>query len=310
MSYDENYNNLFGQSNQNNLENNNNQTNQNEYTNENYEQLFGQQQVQNNNDNNYQNFFDLNTQIDKNVNNYNNNLDDNNNYIENNENQNNNNYIENNENQNNNNIEEQNMNEEINTKPNIDENNENNIQNNNNSSSKTSNKKEVLNIPVYIASCKLAHINNIPLVYYLLKGNLVNQDVYRRYTDFELLREKLVEIYPCIFIPGLPPKRILGNQDTKISDMKIKLLNHFLKKLTENKELLNCPITKIFLTKDPNFRFNLDRLKRGNPKEINENFKQTFVNFNKNEFKYEESTKFIDYFVKVILATKPRLDVK
>jgi hypothetical protein len=302
MSNDENYNNLFGQSEQKNLENNNNQTsenqqNQNEYTNENYEKLFGQQQVQNNNENNYQNFFDSNTQIDKNVNNSNNNIDNNNN-------------IENNENQNNNNIEEQNKNEEINTKSNINENNENNIQNNNDSSSKNSAKKDALNIPVYIASCKLTHINNIPLVYYLLKGNLVYQDIYRRYTDFELLREKLVEIYPCIFIPGLPPKRILGNQDTKISDMKIKLLNHFLKKLTENKELLQSPITKIFLTKDPNFRFNLDRLKRGNPKEINENFKQTFVNFNKNEFKYEESTKFIDYFVKVILATKPRLDVK
>jgi len=167
-----------------------------------------------------------------------------------------------------------------------------------------------LNIPIYISSCKLVHLNNLPFVYYLLKGNLVEHEIYRRYADFEQLREKLVEIYPCIYIPGLPPKRIIGNQDTKISDMKLKLLNHFLKKLTENKELLLSPVTKIFLSKDPNFRFNLERLKRGNPKEINENFKQTFTDFNKNEFKFEETTKFIDYFVKVILSTKPRLDVK
>ena len=92
--------------------------------------------------------------------------------------------------------------------------------------------------------------------------------------------------------------------------MKLKLLNHFLKKLTENKELLLSPVTKIFFSKDPNFRFNLERLKRGNAKEVNENFKQTFTEFNKNEFKYEESSKFVDYFIKVILSTKPRLDVK
>jgi hypothetical protein len=92
--------------------------------------------------------------------------------------------------------------------------------------------------------------------------------------------------------------------------MKLKLLNHFLKKLTENKELLLSPVTKIFLSKDPNFRFNLERLKRGNAKEVNENFKQTFIDFNKNEFKYEESSKFVEYFTKVILTTKPRLDVK
>ena len=187
--------------------------------------------------------------------------------------------------------------------------NEKNSENNNKTSSKESSKKS-LNIPVYIASCKLVHLNNLPYVYYLLKGNLVSQDIYRRYADFEQLREKLVEIYPCIYIPGLPPKRIIGSQDTKISDMKLKLLNHFLKKLTENKELLLSPVTKIFFSKDPNFRFNLENLKRGNAKEVNENFKLTFTEFNKNELKYEESSKFVDYFIKVILSTKPRLDVK
>jgi len=318
MSNDENYNNLFGPSNQNNYYNNNqsneNQNNQNEYVNENYEKLFGQQQAQNNINNNYENFFGSNTQIDNNNNN-NNNIDNNNNNIDNNNNN------KNYENPNQINIESD-INKNINNENNNIENNNNNIidnnpnenipENNNNTNKSSSSKdsKKVLNIPIYIASCKLVHLNNLPFVYYLLKGNLVDQEIYRRFSDFEQLREKLVEIYPCIYIPGLPPKRIIGNQDTKISDMKLKLLNHFLKKLTENKELLLSPVTKIFLSKDPNFRFNLERLKRGNPKEINDNFKQTFTDFNKNEFKYEESSKYIDYFVKVILSTKPRLDVK
>ena len=355
MSYDENYNNLFGPSNQ----SNQNAQNPNNYTNENYENLFGQQEIQNNINNNYENFFGSSTQLDNNNNNnnnyeennnnnniyeqninnnnYNEENNNNNNYYE--ENNNNNNYNEENnnnnyeENNNNNNIYEENYenqnqihidsekNEETNKNFNNENNNiennnnnennlnEKNSENNNKTSSKESSKKS-LNIPVYIASCKLVHLNNIPYVYYLLKGNLVSQDIYRRYADFEQLREKLVEIYPCIYIPGLPPKRIIGSQDTKISDMKLKLLNHFLKKLTENKELLLSPVTKIFFSKDPNFRFNLERLKRGNAKEVNENFKQTFTEFNKNEFKYEESSKFVDYFIKVILSTKPRLDVK
>ena len=305
MSYDENYNNLFGPSNQ----SNQNAQNPNNYTNENYENLFGQQEIQNNINNNYENFFGSSTQLDNNNNN-NNNYEENNNNI----------YEENNENQNQIHIDSE-KNEEANKNFNNENNNiennnnnennlnEKNYENNNKTSSKESSKKS-LNIPVYIASCKLVHLNEIPCVYYLLKGNLVSQDIYRRFADFEQLREKLVEIYPCIYIPGLPPKRIIGSQDTKVSDMKLKLLNHFLKKLTENKELLLSPVTKIFFSKDPNFRFNLERLKRGNAKEVNENFKQTFIEFNKNEFKYEESSKFVDYFIKVILSTKPRLDVK
>jgi len=37
--------------------------------------------------------------------------------------------------------------------------------------------------------------------------------VFRRYRDFDWLRSVLAKTFPGVFIPPLPPKKIIGNQD-------------------------------------------------------------------------------------------------
>lgn len=38
--------------------------------------------------------------------------------------------------------------------------------------------------------------------------------VHRRFSEFELLRERLIERWPAVYIPYLPEKKAIGNMDT------------------------------------------------------------------------------------------------
>jgi hypothetical protein len=48
-------------------------------------------------------------------------------------------------------------------------------------------------------------------VVYTIKLSWVDQNYYRRYSDFYALRETLVERWPGVYIPNIPGKKAVVN---------------------------------------------------------------------------------------------------
>ena len=89
---------------------------------------------------------------------------------------------------------------------------------------------------------------------YVLKGSVITSDINRRYSDFYLLREKIVARWPCIFIPELPPKKATGNLEKEFLIQRMRLLNHFLDRLTEISDVFNAEEVQTFFLPGDNLK--------------------------------------------------------
>ena len=103
------------------------------------------------------------------------------------------------------------------------------------------------------------------------ENNSINK-VYRRYSEFEKLREILVNKYPCIYTPPLPGKLYFGNTENHIIEVRKKFLQIFLHELQylvyyfydspEINDFLNCNIVYFFPQYDLNiknlYKLNID----------------------------------------------------
>ena len=83
-------------------------------------------------------------------------------------------------------------------------------------------------------------------VSYTLGGSAIGQEVSRRFSDFYSLREKLIERWPGVYIPNVPPKKAVGNTDSKIIDKRIRLLNRFCYQLSTVNFLFESEEVKLF----------------------------------------------------------------
>lgn len=70
--------------------------------------------------------------------------------------------------------------------------------------------------------------------------------VTRRFSDFYSLREKIVERWPGLYIPNIPPKKAVGNADTKTIVYRMRLLNEFSFKISKIPYLLASEEMKVF----------------------------------------------------------------
>ena len=84
-------------------------------------------------------------------------------------------------------------------------------------------------------------------VQYKVTGELVKEPIYRRFSDFYSLREKLVERWPGIYIPNLPPKLTMGNLEKKVIEMRTRVINDFCHKISKFKFILDSDELQIFL---------------------------------------------------------------
>lgn len=169
--------------------------------------------------------------------------------------------------------------------------------------------QKVYDIPVYVAETKSIKVNNQKLVLYNLRGTLLEQEISRPYSEFDLFRKKLKEMYPCIFIPGIPNRDFLGDMEVYLSEMKSKLLNHFLKKLIENKELLNSNVTKTFLSKEKDYKVTLENYKRESFTTIYSKYRTYFTDFEEEKFESKSTERELDIFRKNMEAYKEKFDI-
>jgi sorting nexin-8 len=75
--------------------------------------------------------------------------------------------------------------------------------------------------------------------------------VLRRYTDFSVLHELILQKYPYRIIPSLPPKNFL-NMNKNFIEQRRKSLKRFLQIITRHPTLGECDLVKYFLIHEGN----------------------------------------------------------
>jgi hypothetical protein len=92
------------------------------------------------------------------------------------------------------------------------------------------------------------------ITYTVFVKNMMEQPIVRRYSDFFALRAKLVEKWPGVYIPNIPPKQTIvilkltqGHMEKSVIDMRTKLLNTFFIKLSKFPFIFNSLEMSMFL---------------------------------------------------------------
>ena len=142
--------------------------------------------------------------------------------------------------------------------------------------------------------------------FYSLKGSHVQEDISRRYRDFDALRKKMVERWPGVFIPKLPNKKNLSNKGKKLSLIRVEMINRFLKKISKIQYLLNSEEMKLFLQNLSNFGKSFDSLKSQNYEDLSKKYYTTFLEYDEN-FDTITGKEEQDKFQKKLMDTQPKI---
>lgn len=167
------------------------------------------------------------------------------------------------------------------------------------------NKKQKSNIPLYVFSAKILEINSVKILIYFIKGSSVPKKIARSFKDIQLYQDYLRNSWPCIYIPNFPFREETIEENEKIvsEEKKMTLLNHFFKQIGETKHLLECEITKIFITKPGDFATEMSIMKNENYKDISEKYSQIFKDNAYTNKEIEEKEKFVNNFKKILDET-------
>ena len=93
--------------------------------------------------------------------------------------------------------------------------------------------KELSTYPMYIENSEKHGKNVGSFISYTLNGKDIIGKMTRRYSDFFALYEKLVQRWPGVYIPKIPPKIITKNTSRKKIKRRMRLLNRFCLNLSE-----------------------------------------------------------------------------
>lgn len=105
-------------------------------------------------------------------------------------------------------------------------------------------------------------------------------DEVRRYRDFFALKNALTQRWPGIFIPALPEKKLVGNNDGKFVEERSHLLERFMKELAKYDYLTNSKEFKIFARDKGDLDKILNNLVKQTPMQVLEKYR---LNFNVDE---------------------------
>ena len=117
---------------------------------------------------------------------------------------------------------------------------------------------------------------------YTLQGSKIPEPVSRRYRDFDALRRKFLERWPGVFIPNIPHKKTVGSTDKEIVDLRIELINRFLKKLSHIDYLFNSDEMELFLQNSNNVPKTLENIKHNSYQELLKKYSGVFTDYDDN----------------------------
>ena len=142
--------------------------------------------------------------------------------------------------------------------------------------------KQLSTYPMYIDNPKKVDKTVGSYIAYTMDGTDVTEQLTRRYSDFFALYEKLVQRWPGIYIPRVPPKKITGNQDPSVIKTRMRLLNRFCLNLSNIEYLYKAEETNIFRNNIPDVANAINKLPELNYSDMLSRMKEAFPEFNEN----------------------------
>ena len=95
--------------------------------------------------------------------------------------------------------------------------------------------------PFAMYSIEVKSVNNI--------GDVSVQKIYRRYSDFYALHQKIIAKYPLLDKIPFPSKKAFGNMDSRVLEKRRCMLNAFIKELLKPETLQENHELIIFMTR-------------------------------------------------------------
>ena len=142
--------------------------------------------------------------------------------------------------------------------------------------------KELSTYPMYIENPE-KHAKNVgSFITYTLNGTDIIGKMSRRYSDFFALYEKLVQRWPGVYIPKIPPKFITKNTSRKKIKRRMRLLNRFCLNLSEIDYLYHCDETSLFKSNNQDIATLINKIPELTLEETLHRMKEAFPNYNEN----------------------------
>ena len=134
---------------------------------------------------------------------------------------------------------------------------------------------------------------------YTMQGSKIPEPLSRRYRDFDALRRKFIERWPGVFIPNIPHKKTMGSTDKEIVDLRVEIINRFLKKLSKIEYLFNSDEMELFLQNSNNIPKTLDNIKPDSYQELLKKYSSVFTDYDDNFDTIAGKTEQDDFYKKL-----------
>ena len=142
--------------------------------------------------------------------------------------------------------------------------------------------QELTTYPMYIENPQKIEKKMGTYIAYTLNGTDITEQMSRRYSDFRALYEKLVQRWPGVYVPRIPPKKITKNTSRKMIKRRMRLLNRFCLNLSNIDYLYSSDETSLFKGNTPDLANAITKL----PDLTNEDYltklKDAFPQYNEN----------------------------
>jgi hypothetical protein len=142
--------------------------------------------------------------------------------------------------------------------------------------------KQLSTYPMYIDNPKKVDKTVGSYICYTMDGTDVTEQLNRRYSDFYALYEKLLQRWPGIYIPRIPPKKITGNTTPALIKTRMRLLNRFCLNLSNIDYLYRAEETNIFRNNVPDVANAINKLPELNYSDMLARMKEAFPEYNEN----------------------------
>lgn len=117
------------------------------------------------------------------------------------------------------------------------------------------------------------------VVYKFLGSSIATEGLTRRYSEFYSLRETLIKRWRGLYIPGMPPKKAIGNKEKVVIATRCRLLNSFCRRIAKIPYLANSEEVKIFTSNTHDIPKTLEKLPKKTYQDILQNYKEFYPNY-------------------------------
>ena len=156
--------------------------------------------------------------------------------------------------------------------------------------------RELSTYPMYIDNPKRVEKPVIgTYISYTMDGTDITEKLTRRYSDFFALYEKLLQRWPGVYIPRIPPKKITGNLDPLLVQTRMRLLNRFCLNLSNIEYLYKSEETNIFKNNIPDIANALKNLPELHYSDMLARMRDAFPDANDNFDMDVEKNKIIEF---------------